>query len=115
MPRSNSFNIATSPKRALLDIPPDTTDAELVAAVPGYIIVVLQVLIICGPDATDITFCSMDGASVPISPLISNAANGGAVLPFTEAGWFETVRGEMLCATTSAGSDVGVLIAYALI
>lgn len=114
MPRSDSFNKITSPQRALLNLAPSSSDEPIVAAVPGRVIIVLQVIMVNGPDPTDVTFCTLGDTSTPISPLFANAGNGGAVLPFTEAGWFETERGEALCATSSAGSDVGILIAYVL-
>lgn len=118
MPRSDSFNVLTSPKRALLNLSPSSTDEPLVAGIESREIVVLQVIMVCGADPTDVTFCSLSDDDEPVSteitPLFANAGNGGAVLPFTEAGWFSTLRGETLCATSSAGSDVGILIAYVL-
>ena len=42
----------------------------------------------------------------------TNGANGGAVLPYNEQGWFNTNQGEGLTVTTGSGSTVGVQVCY---
>jgi isoaspartyl peptidase/L-asparaginase-like protein (Ntn-hydrolase superfamily) len=40
------------------------------------------------------------------------AANGGFVLPYNEAGWFATLKGEALDANLSGAQAVGGVIGY---
>lgn len=69
---------------------------------------------VCGGTGTNATFNSKgSGQGTAISPLFANAANGGAVLPFHERGWFETELGEALTLTTGSGATTGVLVTYA--
>lgn len=92
------------------------TDAALVAAVAGKIIRVCAVVFVAGATATDATFNTKPaGAGTAISCLFANAANGGAVLPFSDEGWFDTNVGEGLSLTTGAGSTTGVQIVYKLV
>lgn len=104
--------MASFPKRTFVNVAASSTDFEIVAAVPGHRIRVLQVILVAGGTATDVTFNTKDGLSTQISPLFANASNGGAVLPYSPMGWFETVSGEALTATTGSGSTVGILIGY---
>lgn len=74
----------------------------------------LALAFMCGATATDATFNSKgSGSGTAVSPLFANAANGGAVLPFHERGWFETELGEALTLTTGSGATTGVLVTYA--
>jgi hypothetical protein len=100
-------------KFKLVNLAAGATDTSLVAAVATKKIRVLQALIVAGDTGTDLTFNSKGvGAGVPITPLLNHAPNGGEVLPYSQVGWFETVAGEALTGTTSAGSATGILIAY---
>ena len=101
-------------KFAFANIAASTTDGVVVAAVSGKKIRVLALAGQCGATATNITFNSKPGgAGTAKSMLFANGANGGAVLPFNPEGWFETVSGEGLSATTGAGSATGVQVVYA--
>lgn len=115
-------NVANHPygdkpvKRAFLNVASGQTDAVLVAAVAAKKIRVLQVALMAGTAATDVTFNSKPaGAHATISPLFSVDAHGGFVMPFSLGGWIETANvNEGLTVTTSAsGQPVGVLVAYA--
>ena len=95
---------------AKANISASATDSSVVAAVTNNKIRVLAIHCQCGATATDITFNS---GSTAISPLFANAANGGAVLDWNPAGWFETTNGAALTATTGAGSTTGITVVYA--
>lgn len=96
-------------KSGILNQAASGTAQTLVAAVTGKKIRVLAAVFVAGGTATALTFNS---ASAAISPLFANGVNGGAALPFSEAGWFETVAGEALTVTTGAGSTTGILVRY---
>lgn len=96
-------------KTAILNQAASGTAQSLVAAVALKKIRVVAAVFVAGATATALTFNS---AAAAITPLFANAANGGASLPFNEAGWFETVAGEALTVTTGAGSTTGILVRY---
>lgn len=96
-------------KRVKANVAQSQTDSSMVAAVTGKKIRVLSIAMVAGGTATDATFNS---GSTAISCLFANAANGGAVLPFNEHGWFETVAGAALTVTTGAGSTTGIQLTY---
>lgn len=102
-----------TPKYAFANVAAATTDGAVVAAVAGKKIRVLGVVFVAGATATTLTFTSKPaGAGSAKSCLFANAANGGASLPVNDQGWFETVAGEGLSATTGAGSTTGVQVVY---
>ncbi len=103
----NSANL--TPKFAFANIAAAQTASSVIAAVTSKKIRVLGVVFVAGATATSITFNS---ASAAITCLFANAANGGAVLPFNPCGWFETVAGEALTATTGAGATTGIQVQY---
>ena len=96
------------------NVEPNQTAATLVEAVPGKKIRVLALAMACDDTPTSSIFRSKpaSGASTAISCRFANAANGGAVLNFNPAGWFETGLGEALAVTTSDGSITGYQIVY---
>lgn len=96
-------------KRARANIAQSQTATSVIAAVPNKKIRVVQVVCVAGAAATNLTFNS---AGTAISPVFANGANGGAVLPFNPAGWFEGNAGEALTVTTGAGSSTGILVGY---
>ncbi len=101
------------PKFAFANVAASQTDAQVVAAVASKKIRVLAVVVVAGATATNITFNSKPGgAGSAISCLLANGANGGAVLPFSPVGWFETAAGQGLSVTTGAGSTTGILVVY---
>lgn len=105
--------VALTPKFKPANIAAAQTDAAVVAAVAGKKIRVLGVVFVTGATATNLTFNSKPaGAGTAVSPLFANGANGGATLPFADSGWFETVAGEGLSATTGAGSTTGIQVVY---
>lgn len=104
---------ALTPKFALLNVAASATDTALVAAVTSKKIRVLAAVFVAGGTATNLTFNSKPaGAGTAKTCLFANAANGGATLPFNQAGWFETVSGEGLSVTTGAGSTTGIQVVY---
>lgn len=95
--------------QAFVNVAASQTDSEVYAAVAGKKIRVHSAVFQCGGTATNLTFNTKgSGAGVAISMLFANGANGGAVLPFAENGWFETAAGEALTVTTAAGSTTGI-------
>lgn len=100
--------------KAIANIAQSQTDAELVAAISGYKIVVLDAVTQAGGTATTLTFNSKgSGSGTAISPLFANGANVPNPLPFNQYGWFETNTGEALTVTTGAGSTTGILVTWA--
>ena len=97
-------------KRTFADVAAGSTNAQVIAAVPGRIIRVLSYHCQAGATATDVTFNS---DSTAISSLKANVARGGAVGNFNPAGWFQTIAGQALTVTTGAGSSTGIDIIYA--
>jgi hypothetical protein len=100
-------------KRAFVNIAASATDGAIVAAVAAHKISVLAVAAVAGATATNLTFNTKPaGAGTAISCLFANGANGGEVLPFNAAGWFESASGEGLSGTTGAGSTTGIVVQY---
>lgn len=108
---------AATVKRFVANLATGATDSVLVAAVATKKIRVLQ-LYAQNVHATlpqQVTFGSTAGAGATtvVSPAIVNPATAGEVLPFSQVGWFETVAGEGLVATTpSGGGTTAILGAY---
>ncbi len=91
--------------------PSTATDTTIVAAVTNNKIRVHAVFTVAA-SANSVYFKSGSNAICASSAL---AANGGLVLPFNEAGWFETVKGQALNFTTSAAAATGVTVVYSLV
>lgn len=85
------------------------TDSSLIAAVGGKKLRILSLAVHCGATATTSTFES--GTTTRIHK-VPAGANGGQILPFNPAGWFETTSGAALTVTTGAGSDTEYTITY---
>jgi hypothetical protein len=120
-PRAGVVLDAGGIERAVLNSGPKNvaqsqTDSAVVAAVPGFAIVVVSVYALTGATATNLTFNSKPvGAGTAISALLANAANGGQVLPFNASGWFKTNVSEGLSVTTGAGATTGLQVNYYLV
>lgn len=100
-------------KFAFANVAASQTDSQVVAAVAGKKIRVLALCVLAAATATNLTFNSKGGgAGTAISCLLANGANGGAVLPYSPAGWFETNASEALTATTGVGSTTGIQVVY---
>lgn len=98
------------------NITASATDSALVTGVATKKIRVVAMSSQAGGTATTLVFNSKPaGAGVAISPVYANGVNIGAVLPYNPVGWFETVAGEALTATTGAGSTTSVLVTYILV
>ena len=96
-------------RRAFADCTSNAT-TTLLAAVADKVFRVLSLIMLHGGTAGTVTIKSGTDA---ISPIFSNAANGGAVLPFNQHGWFQTnVINEALNITVSNSSDCAVIIQY---
>lgn len=108
---------AKTPATLFANVAASQTDSVLLAAQgASNKIRVLQVAVVAGSTATNLTFNSKGaGAGTAISPLFANAANGGEVLPFSPVGWFDTVANEALTVTTGAGSTTGILVKYVVV
>lgn len=102
--------------QAFANVAAGTTDALLVTGTANRYIRVYGLASECGATATTITFNTATGGSggVAISMNFQNPANGGFVLPYSEAGWFRTNAGDYLTCTTGSGSTTGVQILYAI-
>jgi hypothetical protein len=96
-------------KKLVVNLAAGGTDTSLIALVANKKIRVLAMWMNAGGTATDITFQSN---AVAITPLMAQGVRQVTILPMNEAGWFETVAGEALKATTGAGSTTGLHILY---
>lgn len=106
-------------KTAFANIAQSTAEGEVVAAVPGYRIVVLAIFAhLAGGVETLLTLKSLadGGTPTPISSTKQVSANGGFVMVRgTESDFlFSALPGEALIATTGAGSTVGIDVTYVL-
>lgn len=92
-----------------------TADQSLVAAIAGASIRVHAVF--ASNAGTLGTLLFESGTGTAISPTFDIIADGGGfVLPFSEAGWFETAAGSALTATTATGAGTtGVIVVYSLV
>lgn len=100
-------------KYAFANIAAATTDGSIVAAVAGKRIRVLAAVSADAGTTTAITFNTKPaGAGSAISALFQQVINGGPLLPYSPAGWFQTNVGEGLSATTGAGTASGVQVVY---
>lgn len=102
-----------TPKFALANVAASQTDSALVTAVTGKQLRVLAAVFVTAGTATNITFNSKPaGSGTAISALFAAGANGGAALPFSPVGWFQSNSGEGLTVTTGAGSTTGIQVCY---
>lgn len=89
------------------------TDTAIIAAVAGKKIRVLSVDLDCAATATIFTFNSKPaGAGAAIAGPFNEAVSEGKSLGYNPHGWFETVAGEGLSATTGSGSNTTVQLTY---
>lgn len=96
-------------RRAFDDCASNAT-TELLAAVADKVFRVLSLIMLHGGTAGTVTLKS---ATTAISPVFSNAANGGVVLPFNPHGWFQTnAINEALNVAVSNSSVCSVIIQY---
>lgn len=101
-------------QKGFANIAASQTDGAVVAAIAAKIIRVLAVIISAGATPSTVIFNTKPaGAHTAISMTFQPAANGGAVLPFCAAGWFDTASGDALTATTGAGGTTGIQVVYA--
>lgn len=86
----------------------DTT--ELIPAVSDKLLRVVSLVMLQGATAGSVTLKS---ASTAISPVFTQAANGGMVLPFNPHGWFQTnAINEAFNVTVSNSSDCGIIVLF---
>lgn len=104
----NVLGLRSAPQYAAVTL---AVGGLVVAAVAGRKIRVTQ-LYVNALAATNIKFQSN---TTDISATLYLAANGGAVLPESEAGWFETAAGEALNLAMSVNTSVGVQVQYVLV
>lgn len=105
--------MAQTKLNAFANVAAGQTDVNIVSAVPGKSIKVVQIAMVTAATATNVTYNSKpSGSGTAISPLFANGANGGAVLPYNHEGWFSTTPGQGLSVTTGSGSTTGILVGY---
>jgi hypothetical protein len=108
--------IACQVEHTFKNVAASQTDSSIVAASPGYRILVLSYQLMAGGTATDVTFNSKPaGAGTAISMLHACGANSGIASGFASYGFFKSNKSEGLTVTTGAGSTVGIQVQYALI
>lgn len=114
---AQSLDGAKGAKNAYASVAASQTDSSLVSAVTGNKIRVLSFIINQGDTtASAVTFNSKPaGAGAAVFPALKAAANGGFVAPYNPHGWFETLKGEGLTATTGAGSTTAIAVVYELV
>lgn len=100
---------ALTPKFFSGTVAASQTDSTLISAVASRSLRVLSLAVHCGATATTSTFESGTATRVHKVPA---GANGGQILPFNPAGWFQTTSGAALTVTTGAGSDTEYTITY---
>jgi hypothetical protein len=103
--------------RLVASVAQSQTDSILKAAVTGRRWRVLAFDAMAS-DATALTLNSKgSGSGVAISPTWTGATSAAqkVSLPFNPHGWFETVPGEGLSATTGSGQTVGMVITLAAV
>lgn len=100
---------ATTPKFFSESVTASDTDEELIAAVVGKKLRILALVSQCAGTATDVTF---ESSTTTRKHKIPAGANGGQVLPFNPAGWFETATSESLTCTTGTGSTTEISGVY---
>ena len=99
--------------RSFANVNASQTDSNLVTKTAGSKVRVLSMVMVAGGTATASTFNSKPtGGGTAITSLFANAANGGFVLSYEPAGWFESNPGEGLTVTTGAGSATGYTFTY---
>lgn len=96
-------------KRAAIDAA-TSGDNTLVAAIASTKVRVLSVFLVAA-GAVNVRFESAASGSA-LSGQMNLAANGGFVLPFNPAGWFETVAGELLNLELSGAVSVDGSLTY---
>lgn len=100
--------------RLPVNVAAGVTNQVLVAGVPGYFIQLDSGWATAGGTATTITFGTSTGDAA-ITPNIPCGVNSGILWPFAAQGWFQTLPGDDLIITTSAGSTVGLMLNYVLV
>lgn len=100
---------ALTPKFFSASVSPSASDFSLIAAVSGKKLRILALVLQCSATATDVLF---ESSTTTRKHRASAGVNGGQVLPFNQAGWFETAAGESLTCTTNAGSVTEITGVY---
>lgn len=95
--------------RTFANVAASATDSSLVTARTGQKVRVQGVAVSCGATPSTVTFNSKPAGA---GSAISCAFNNSVALPENPNGWFETIAGEGLTATTGAGSTSGILLSY---
>lgn len=82
------------------------TDTTIAAGVADKRIRVLSCVVVASGGANNVRFESTAGGTA-LTGVMNLAANGQLVLPYNEAGWFETLPGQLLNLELSAATAVG--------
>ena len=109
MPIAHRVGLRVRQKYAAIDAA-ESGDNTIVAAVTDKRIVVVAGFAIAA-GAVTARFESGAGGTA-LTGQMSLAANGGFVLPFNEAGWFETAAGELLNLELSGAVSVDGALTY---
>lgn len=104
-------NTPLTPKFAKANVAAASTDANVVTAVSGKKIRVVQFRVTTGSAASNITFNSKPaGAGTAVSETMQFPANGGISSGMSPYGHFESAAGEGLTVTTTgATTNVGIV------
>jgi hypothetical protein len=112
---TNATGATAACRNAWLNLTAATADQSVVAAAAGKKIRVHAVF--ASNAGTLGTLLFESGTATAISPTFDIIADGGGfVLPFNPVGWFETVAGSALTATTATGGGTtGLIVVYSLV
>ncbi len=109
------------PNYAIADIAPSQTDSSLVTKKVGFVNRVIGGFVVAAGTATTIVLNSKGtGSGTAITSTLFCGANGGICWPIAANerigdppfGYFESIRGEGITATTGSGTTVGVTLVY---
>jgi hypothetical protein len=109
VPIAHRLGLRVRQKYAVIDAA-TSGDNTIVAAVTGK-----RICVVAGfwNAAAAVTVRFESAASgTALTGQMQHAANGGFVLPFNEAGWFETVAGELLNLELSGAVSVDGALTY---
>ncbi len=100
-------------KRGFATITAGSTSAAVITGVTGKKIRVLSMDARCGGTATTIVFESKgSGTATAKTPVFDNAIRGNVTLGYNPDGWFESISGEGVTATTGSGSSTTLIYTY---
>ena len=113
---TNALPSEAACNNAWINLASATADQSVVAAVAGKKIRVHAAFANEMSTGAAASLFFESSTTTAISPTWDIIADGGGfVLPFSPVGWFETVAGEALTATTGTASACGLIVVYSLV